>query len=181
MLIKSDFFKKNINMHKIRNWLVIGIQENWDTALSQSIPIWGLKLRYKNDFKFLLNIGDIVWFYVTSPIKGVVGIGVVKDKYIDDINLIWNEELIKKEVIWPLRFRIQVLKLISKENWKNSSIKINDFNIVWQRVFQLLKDEHVIELIKRFEKGFWFCIKWRFFYWFYYYTATKIKRKIRSF
>jgi hypothetical protein len=35
-----------------------------------------------------MNIGDILWFYATRPVAGVIGIGLVKDKYIDTVNLV---------------------------------------------------------------------------------------------
>ena len=133
---------------KIKNWLVIGVPKNWETAFSQPIPIWGLKPRYQAEFQSM-NIGDFLWFYVTSPIGGVVGMGIVKDKYIDNTNLIWEEEWKKKKVIWPLRFRIQVLKVLPMTRWKTDRIRINDFRLFWQVGFQLLKEEHSLELFKR--------------------------------
>ena len=131
-----------------QNWLVIGVIQNWETALSQPVPLWGLKTRYQAEFQ-TLNIGDMLWFYTTAPVKGIIGLGMVKDKYTDNMNLVWNEELKQKEVIWPLRFRIHVLKMISRNQWKTDCIKINDFNLIWQIGFQLLKDEHVSLLIER--------------------------------
>ena len=81
--------------NKIQNWLVIGIPRNWETALSQPVPIWGLKPRYQVEFQ-AMNVGDLLWLYSTSPVGGVIGVGVVKDKYIDNVNLIWEEELKRK-------------------------------------------------------------------------------------
>jgi hypothetical protein len=133
---------------KIKNWLVIGIPSNWETAFSQPVPIWGLKLRYQADFQ-AMSIGDILWFYATHPVTGVIGIGLVKDKYIDDVNLVWPDEYERKEVIWPLRFRIQVLKVLPRINWESNNIKINDFRLLWRTGFQLLKTEHAKELFNR--------------------------------
>lgn len=134
--------------NKIKNWLVIGIPKNWETAFSQPVPIWGLKPRYQAEFQSM-DIGDLLWFYSTSPVGGVIGIGIVKDKYIDNINLIWEEELKQKEVIWPLRFRIHVLKVLPRTQWKTDKIRISDFGLFWQVGFQLLKDEHAVELSQR--------------------------------
>lgn len=138
--------------NKIKNWLVVGILKNWGTALSQPIPIWGLKPRYQAEFN-AMSVGDFLWFYVTNLVKGVIGVGVVKDKYIDENNLIWEGELAKKEVVWPLRFRIQVLKLIPKELWREENIKINDFNLIWQVGFQLLNDEQGSLLHRRMRES----------------------------
>jgi len=96
-----------------------------------------------------MNVGDILWFYATSPVAGIIGIGIVKDKYIDKVNLVWPEEWKKKEVIWPLRFRIQVLKVLPQSKWKTHKIKIDDFKLVWQIGFQLLKDVYATELFNR--------------------------------
>jgi len=134
--------------NKAQNWLVIGIPKNWETALNQPVPIWGLKPRYQAEFQ-ALDTGDLLWFYSTSPISGIIGVGVIKDKYTDNVNLIWEEELKRKEVIWPLRFRIHVLKILPQARWKIDRVKINDFGIFWQIGFQPLKNEHVIELFRR--------------------------------
>jgi len=138
---------------EIKNWLVMGIPKNWETALSQPVPIWGLRQKYQAEFHSM-KTGDILWFYVTNPVKGIIGLGVVKDKYIDPVNLVWEEELIKKEVIWPLRFRIHVLKVLSPHRWKKDCIRINDFNLFWRVGFQILDETHVIKLKKRAERMF---------------------------
>jgi hypothetical protein len=36
---------------KMKNWLVMGIPLHWETAFSQPVPIWGLKLRYQAGFQ----------------------------------------------------------------------------------------------------------------------------------
>lgn len=138
---------------KLRNWLVIGITKNWEKALSQPVPIWGLKPRYQTEFQ-TMNIGDFLWFYSTAPVAGVIGVGTVKDKYTDNVNLIWDEELRRKEVIWPLRFRIHVLKVLPRERWRTDKIKIIDFGLFWQIGFQLLRGEHTIKLFERTKELF---------------------------
>lgn len=138
---------------KNQNWLIIGVPKNWETALSQPMPIWGLKSRYQAEFQNM-NIGDILWFYSTSPVGGIIGMGALKDKYVDNANLVWEEELKQKEVIWPLRFRIHVLKILPKIRWKTDKVRINDFNLFWQIGFHLLKEEQARELFKRSEKIF---------------------------
>ncbi len=96
-----------------------------------------------------MNIGDFLWFYVTTPIKGVVGVGVVKDKYIDNTTLTWDEEWVKKKVIWPLRFRIQLLKVLPRSRWQPEHINIEDFRLFWQKGFHLLPNIRAVELFKR--------------------------------
>jgi hypothetical protein len=136
----------------MQSWLLIGIKKNWEKALTQPIPIWGLKTRNQSDFNSI-KIGDLLWFYSTSPVKGVIGIGTVKDKYIDNVNLVWDEEVKSRNIIWPLRFRIQVLKVLPVHRWKEDNIKINDFGLFWQTTLHLLNENQVSELLKRTSKS----------------------------
>lgn len=100
------------------------------------------------------TVGDILWFYVTRPIGGIVGLGRMKDRYKDYETLIWAEEKRKNRVIWPFRFRIQVLKLLPRSSWGSNRIRINDFNLCWQRGFQLLTNEHIQLLQQRASSQF---------------------------
>ena len=137
----------------MRNWLVIGSVQNWLTALSQPVPIWGLTPAHKAAFA-ILEAGDTIWFYATSPVRGVIGLGLVKDKYFDKGNLIWADEQTAKKVIWPHRFRIQVLKVIDVNQWKTDKIDIRDFGLFWQNGFQPLSAEHTSKLMQRFQGTF---------------------------
>lgn len=132
------------------NWLLIGTLENWENSLRQPIPIWGLKEIHLNKFNFL-ELNDYIWIYVKSPVKGVIGLGMVTDKYIDRINLFWKDEIENNKVIWPLRFRFRILKIIPKELWIKDNIKINDFNLFWNSGFHQLDENLSTELFKRFE------------------------------
>lgn len=141
---------------KFRTWLVMGKKENWETALAQPLPIWGLKDRYLGEFSSL-NKGDYLIFYVVSPIKGIIGLGSVKDKYIDRQNLIWEEEKRKKKVIWPLRFRIEVNHLLPHHLWSNKStslspIVISDLNLIWRIGFQELLSEYANKIFNRMQQ-----------------------------
>src|SRR5215813_5373415 len=120
----------------MNNWLVIGSVQNWETALSQPVPIWGLRPAHKVAFDSL-QAGDTVWFYATTPVRGVIGLGLVKDTYVDMNNPIWDDERKQKKVIWPHRFRIQVLKVVESQHW-NQRIDITDFRLFWQNGFQQL-------------------------------------------
>jgi hypothetical protein len=137
----------------MQSWLLIGKRKNWEKALSQPIPLWGLKTSFQAYFNSI-KIGDLLWFYSASPVSGVIGLGAVKDKYIDNENPVWPEEIENNEVIWPLRFRIQVLKVLPAHRWKVDNIKINDFGLFWQTSLHLLNDKHVSELLNRAEKSF---------------------------
>jgi hypothetical protein len=135
----------------MNKWLVIGSVENWLTALSQPVPIWGLKPAHRAAFE-AMESGDMIWIYAKSPVKGVIGLGQVKDKYFDNRTLIWPEEHGERRVIWPHRFRIQLLKVIDAEAWRTDKIDIRDFNLFWQNGFQPLSGEHTSAIMERFQR-----------------------------
>ncbi|MCM8817284.1 MAG: hypothetical protein NC913_07245 [Candidatus Omnitrophica bacterium] len=144
---------KQVDIMTQQHWLIIGIEENWLRALSHPIPVWGLKDRYFRDFQ-LLSPGDFIWMYVTKPVGGIVGIGSIKETYIDRKNLIWQEEIDAGHVIWPLRFRFQVLKILPQQRWQSERILINDLNIFWQQGFHRLTEKMATEIFKRAQRVF---------------------------
>lgn len=146
----------NVRSAKFRTWLVIGSEQNWETALMQPLPIWGLKDRYLSEFS-RLNPGDYLSFYVKNPVRGVIGLGAVKDRYIDRQNLVWEEEKKLGKVVWPLRFRIEVFHLITKNLWYKktgelSPIIISDLNIMWRIGFQELSPEYANTIFNRIKE-----------------------------
>jgi hypothetical protein len=145
--LKSDRFK---------TWLVMGKEYNWETALTQPLPIWGLKDRYFGEFA-RLNVGDYLIFYVVSPVTGIIGLGKVKDKYVDRQNLVWEDEKKQGRVVWPLRFRIEVVHLLTKNLWRNKSgelspVAISDLNIMWRIGFQELSAEYASKIFNRIQE-----------------------------
>ncbi|HXG51492.1 MAG TPA: hypothetical protein VNN77_08835 [candidate division Zixibacteria bacterium] len=130
-------------------WIIIGAVENWRAALNQPIPLWGLRESYGKDFARLPTSG-VAWLYATSPVKGVIGLAVIREKYIDESTPLWPEEIQKRRVIWPLRFRLEVTKLIPETEWESAAIAVNDFRLFWQKGFQKLSAEQNRELAERF-------------------------------
>ncbi len=49
------------NKFQSQIWLIIGSEENWITALSQPIPVWGLKESYYGQFSSLA-MNDVCFF-----------------------------------------------------------------------------------------------------------------------
>jgi hypothetical protein len=87
-------------------WLIIGAEENWRTALDQPVPLRGLKPSYAAEFSNLWE-GSRPWLYVTHPVRGVVGLARVREKYKDESTPLWPDDIREGRVIWPLRFRLE--------------------------------------------------------------------------
>jgi predicted RNA-binding protein with PUA-like domain len=102
-------------------WLIIGPERSWSAAFDLG-GIWGVKERLYPEWK-ALDPGDMVFFYVTSPVSGVVGVGNVTNKFIQDKPL-WPDELEANKVIYPYRFEFDIAYALEKDRWKADRIKV---------------------------------------------------------
>ena len=100
-------------------WLVVGSSVNWKTAFEQK-SIWGLKPTQRHLWESL-NEKDVLLFYVTSPVSGIIGHGTVRTKFRQDQPL-WPQEVKDKKVIWPLRFEFDVGRCLPLDKWQTSKI-----------------------------------------------------------
>lgn len=88
-------------------WIVPGSEKNWKQALI-SKGIWGLEDRMLDRIHWLaLAANDLILFYVTGKVKGIVGYGVVRNKFYQNVPL-WDAELREGQVRWPLRFEFDI-------------------------------------------------------------------------
>jgi len=104
-------------------WIVPGSEENWKQAFI-SKGIWGLQ-ETKLDKIYWLAIepNDVILFYVSSGVKGVVGYGIIRSKFYQDVPL-WKAEIQEGRVKWPLRFEFDVEFLLPEEKWKDEKISV---------------------------------------------------------
>ncbi len=133
-------------------WLVVGSPENWATAFEHK-NIWGLKRtqRYLWD---TLNEKDVLLFYVTSPVSGIVGHGTVRTKFHQDQPL-WPQEVKEERVIWPLRFEFDVDRCLPFDEWQTS--KIASSALFPRGGFQVLSYElgrQLVSKLKSLPKGY---------------------------
>lgn len=102
-----------------RWWLAVGRPEHWEVAFENG-NIWGLRETLKANWESLLN-GDGVLFYATSPVKGVIGYGVIRSKFKQDKPL-WPQEVVENRVIWPYRFEFDVTYCLPREKWETGRL-----------------------------------------------------------
>lgn len=100
-------------------WLVVGSKKNWETAFLHK-NIWGLKNTQRHLWE-AISEKDILLFYVTKPIGGIIGHGVIRTKFFQDKPL-WPQEIKDNEVIWPLRFEFDVEYCIPPDKWESGKI-----------------------------------------------------------
>jgi hypothetical protein len=108
----------------MKYWIAVGTPENWSTAFNLG-NTWGLKGKGPKARSWTeVQIGDGLIFYAVSPVKGIIGYGVVQQKLKQDTPL-WPEELAKEAVIWPLRLIFEVQSCLSPDRWLEDKV-VND-------------------------------------------------------
>ncbi|MFC1795040.1 hypothetical protein ACFL3Q_15815 [Planctomycetota bacterium] len=104
-------------------WIVPGSEKNWRQALT-SKGIWGLGQKLLDKVYWLaLAPNDIILFYVTGKVKGIVGYGNVRSKFYQDVPL-WEAEIREDCVKWPFRFEFDVGFLLPENRWADERIPI---------------------------------------------------------
>lgn len=126
-------------------WLVVGSPHNWRTAFEHK-NIWGLKQTQRHLWE-RLNEGDVLFFYVTSPVSGIIGHGIVRTKFHQDQPL-WPQEIKEKKVIWPLRFEFNVERCLPLNKWQ--AFKITSGELFPRGGFQALDHGIARQLISKF-------------------------------
>jgi len=136
-------------------WILVGNEENWETALQDSI--WGAKKNLKNRWD-KLEKGDILVFYISRPVSGVVGFGRVETKFKQNKPL-WKDEIRANKVIYPFRFEFKIDYALPMVDWRDRCINIADLHVsTWAGINSLPSKEKFANLMKKSEE------QWNFSY-----------------
>jgi hypothetical protein len=104
-------------------WIVPGSGKNWKQALL-SKGIWGLQERILDKVYWLaLKPNDLILFYVSGKVKGIVGYGIIRNIFYQDSPL-WEDEVREDKVKWPLRFEFDIEFLLPENDWANGRIPV---------------------------------------------------------
>ncbi|MEM4389487.1 MAG: hypothetical protein QXG98_02395 [Candidatus Micrarchaeia archaeon] len=109
----------------MRFWILTGNLVNWERGIADSI--WGVKPSLKKEWDGL-SPGDLLIFYVTYPVMGVIGVGRVENKR-EEKTPLWADEIKEKKVIYPYRFNFKVEYVLPKPSWMEGKISLKDLNI----------------------------------------------------
>jgi hypothetical protein len=104
-------------------WIVLGSEANWRQALI-SKGIWGLEETLHDKLYWLAILpDDLILFYVTGRVKGIIGYGIVRSKFYQDVPL-WGAEKREGRVKWPLRFEFDVEFLLPENRWEDGKVSV---------------------------------------------------------
>jgi len=101
-------------------WISTGTAENWETAILGNI--WGVRESLKHAWDKLQK-GDLLFFYATAPIKGIIGVARIENKFKQDKPL-WAQELKENKVIWPYRYDFKVEFALSRAEWETKKVGV---------------------------------------------------------
>lgn len=128
-------------------WILTGNEENWETALNSNI--WGVRKGRLVRCWESLQKGDTLFFYVKSPVSGLIGVGEVESKFKQNKPL-WPDEIRGRRVIYPYRFGFKVFAITPPERWATSALKIRDLNLGIQAGVNPVSNADIVqELLKR--------------------------------
>jgi len=124
---------------------VVGSPHNWKTAFEQK-NIWGLRRTQRHLWESLSE-KDVLLFYVTSPVSGVIGHGTVRVKFHQNRPL-WPQEIKEDKVIWPLRFEFDPERCLPPDRWQTS--KMTSSELFPRGGFQALSRDIARKLVSKF-------------------------------
>lgn len=133
-------------------WTLSGYAENWERALADNI--WGVKEgKLKKYWEDILK-GDILFFYVTSPISGIIGFGKVSAKFRQDKPL-WPDEIRANTVIYPYRWEFIPVFVLPKSDWQVQKISLAGSGIGYQAGINAVKNRDAIKALNERIKLSW--------------------------
>lgn len=128
-------------------WLAVGTPENWQTALDHG-STWGLK-QSQISLWDALGEGDVIVFYATIPVGGVIGYGNIHTKFRQDKPL-WPQEVREHRVIWPLRFAFQAAYILPQDHWHAKKVVTSRVRSLVRSGFQILDPSTAQECVLAF-------------------------------
>lgn len=143
------------NFPKKPHWIILGPEQSWKTAFQQQ-GIWGVKEMLYPEWK-ALDPGDVLFFYITRTVRGIVGVGRAENKFIQDKPL-WPDEIEAGKVIYPFRFEFHIDYLVEEKDWRDKKIPIGLSIQEMRRGINILQKKTVAHLYKEFQEKFNFII-----------------------
>ena len=134
-------------MSEPQYWLAVGTPENWHTSFSKNY-LWGLRTSQRHMWEEIRVGEDVVFFYITTPVKGIVGYGLVREKK-EDGSFEWVEEHAEKKSIWPLRVSLSPIIVNPASHWTSHSVTTPELSKKVRSGFQKVSSDLAHQIIRR--------------------------------
>jgi len=131
-------------------WVLCGKQENWKIALVDQI--WGLIPKFEGKWKYV-DQGDWLFFYVTAPVKGVIGVGRAQARF-KQTQPLWPDEVALKKVLYPFRFEFKAEYLLPEPDWAGKRVRVS-LPVGSYSALNILDDKDIIDVLVEAAKARW--------------------------
>ena len=129
----------------VRFWLLSGTLENWTRTFSEAEHLWATR-----DIPILrsavqrIGKGDLLAFYVTRPVGGVVGFGVAESERYTGTMPYWPDEKKQKKVLYPHRFKFSIVDSLPEKDWRAKALRFGELSfqlVVYKSLNALTEDQ----------------------------------------
>jgi len=86
-----------------------------------------------------LSIGDVLFFYVSAPVGGVIGSGRVVAKF-KGSDPLWPDEIRVARVIYPFRFEFEIDNVLDRKGWVMDRIPVRKLGVSVQSIGRVRAD-----------------------------------------
>jgi predicted RNA-binding protein len=126
-------------------WLVVGSPTNWQTAFEHG-NLWGFKPGQRDLWEHLEK-GDRLLLYAARPVSGVIGVGTMRGRFVQDIPL-WPDEVERKQALWPLRIEMDVDYCLPQGRWEQERVTVAELQrkVRRRQTLQLVEEQFVREV-----------------------------------
>jgi len=132
-------------------WILTGNVENWKVALDKNV--WGVTPKLRPLWEQMRG-GDLLFFYATKPVSGIIGVAKVQETMKEDVPL-WPNEVRQGKVKYPYRIRFRNVQTLKKNDWRTGRLLIRHLNIVYYRGANAVRNgETLKKLADLVEKAF---------------------------
>ncbi len=131
-------------------WMAVGSVGNWNETFHVG-NIWGLEPKRLNLWENV-QLNDVLLFYAMRPVAGIIGYGTVKTKF-RQTKPLWPEEVKSGNVLWPLRFEINVDYCLPPDRWESAKISSEVLRFKAGLSFRKLESALAMDVIAKFKEN----------------------------
>ncbi|MEM2050490.1 MAG: hypothetical protein QXZ11_05150 [Thermoproteota archaeon] len=132
-------------------WIVSGSAGNLKTSIEKGK--WGVNMRLKNSWNRVAQ-GDLLLFYVTSPVCGIVGVASVEGKA-EENNILWRDEAVVGRALYPYRILFKPVFILDEDKWETGRIPVKDLNVSVRAGLNSLRNQDTVEKLLDRIRGSW--------------------------
>lgn len=138
---------------RIVGWILSGNPENWKVALKNNM--WGVNPELRALWKQVKK-DDLLFFYVTRPVSGIIGVARVEEG-MEEKSLLWPDEIREGKAKYPYRIKFRIMSVLGEVDWKTRRLPLKHLNVIYYRGLNAIYDKNIvkkmIEMMRIFSKN----------------------------